>query len=334
MFKRFFQGGLLAVAWVFLFGFGIPVQAVQIEHLDNLDLINDFIVGPGKQELLLDPGQVVVKGITVTNRFEKPTKFKLELEDFQGSNSEGSPIQLMGLLKGPYSLKDYIKPETMEFTLQPGDRATVAVQISVPKDAVPGGLYGSLIVTTETDETELATDPNATKSGVSIKSRIAVLYFVRVKGPVKEDGTMNVFKTDGKFYQKGPIEFTYSFKNNGSVYLNPYGYVEVKNLYGTVVERVKIDPYYVLPGSERIMKKNWDRGFMLGRYKAEIFLNRGYTSNNEEKVVDVIDRQVVTFWVMPWKVVVPTLLGIVLLIWLIVWIKKNVHINIGQKPQA
>lgn len=331
MFKRFFQGGLLAIACLFLFGSILPAQAIKIENLQNINFVNDFVVGPGKQELLLDPGQSVVKTITITNRFNNPRKFKLELEDFKGSNEEGNPAQLLGLLQGPYSLKDYIKPEAMEFTLQPGDRATLAVQISVPNDAVPGGLYGSIIVTTQPDAEDLETDPTLIKSGVDIKSRIAVLYFVRVSGPVKEDGGLTVFKTDGNFYQKSPINFSYGFENRGSVYLNPYGYIELKNLYGTVVERIKIDPYYVLPDSERTMKKSFERGFMFGRYTAEIFINRGYTENNAEKQTDVIDRQKVSFWVLPWKVVVPTLLGIVLLIWLIVWIKNNVHINIGKK---
>ncbi|HRY36906.1 MAG TPA: hypothetical protein P5230_03470 [Candidatus Magasanikbacteria bacterium] len=331
---RFLKGGLLVIALVFLFGNSIPAKAIKIENLENVNLANDFVVGPGKQEIVLDPSQSVMKFINVTNRFPQARKFKLELEDFQGKNEIDSPIQLLGLLKGPYSLKDYIKPEAMEFTLQSGDRATIAVQISAPKDAVPGGLYGSVIVTTQPDVEDQKTDPTLIKGGVDVKSRIAVLYFVRVSGPVKEDGALTAFKTDKKLYQKGPMELFYTYKNNGSVYLNPYGYVEIKNLYGTVVDRVKIDPYYVLPGSERSMKKSWDHGFMLGRYKAEIFLNRGYTADNANKEIDVIDRQIVTFWVMPWKVVVPTLLGIVLLIWLIVWIKKNVHINIGQKPQA
>lgn len=331
MSTRFLKGGLLAIALVFLFGNSLPVRAIKIENLENISLANDFIVSPGKTELLLDPGQSVVKTITVTNRFNKPTKFKLDLEDFKGSSDNSSPIELMGLLQGPYSLKDYFKPEAMEFTLQPGDRATLAVQISVPEDAVPGGLYGSVIVTTQTDSEEEATDPNALKSGVDIKSRIAVLYFVRVKGPVTEDGTLTVFKTDRNVYQNSPVNFTYGFKNNGSVYLNPYGYIELKNLYGTVVERIKIDPYYVLPDGERIMNKSFERGFMFGCYTAEIFINRGYTENNTENQIDVIDRQEISFWVLPWKVIVPTSLGLVLLIWLIVWIKKNVHINIGKK---
>jgi hypothetical protein len=327
---RFLKGGLLIITLFFLLGYIIPVKAIKIESLDSVNLANDFVVGPGKQEIVLEPAQSITKFITVTNRFPQARKFKIELEDFKGSSEVNSPVQLLGLLKGPYSLKDYIKPETMEFILQSGDRATIAVQISVPQDVVPGGLYGSVIVTTQPDIEDQKTDPSLIKSGIDVKSRIAVLYFVRVNGPVQEEGSLEVFKTNGKLYQKSPIIFTYSFKNKGNVYLNPYGYIEVKNIYGTVVERVKIDPYYVLPDSERVMKKTFDRKFMLGRYTAEIFINRGYTENNINNQNNIIDRQKISFWVMPWKIVLPTILGMVLLAWLIIWIKNNVQINIKK----
>jgi len=327
------KGGLLLIAaFAFLFFYGKPVlAAVKIENLQNILLVEDYVVGPGKQEIWLEPGSGVIKNILVTNRFSQARNFKIELEDFQGGNDPFSPLELMGLLKGPYSLKDYIKPETMSFTLQSGDRITIPVVISVPKDAVPGGLYGAAIITTEPSSGENTNDQSAVQGAVNIKSRIAVLYFVRVKGPVEENGGLTFFETNKRMYQKGPVEFSFAYKNNGSVYLNPYGYIEVKNLYGTVVERLKIDPYYVLPNTERIMKSSLERGFMLGRYKAEIFLNHGYTENNINKDVDSVDRKVVVFWVMPWKIVVPSLVGIILVLCGIIWLFKNVQINVKKK---
>ncbi len=322
----------MIAAFVFLFFYGGPVlAAVKIENLQNILLVEDYVVGPGKQEIWLEPGQGVVKNVLVTNRFTQARNFKIELEDFQGSNDPFSPLELMGLLKGPYSLKDYIKPETMNFTLQSGDRITIPIVISVPKDAVPGGLYGAAIITTEPSTGDNASDPNAVQGAVNIKSRIAVLYFVRVKGLVNESGSLTSFETNNKIYQKGPVEFSYAYKNNGSIYLNPYGYIEIKNLYNTVVERLKIEPYYVLPDTERTMKASLNRGFMLGRYKAEIFLNRGFTENNVNKDSDLVDRKVVAFWVMPWKIVVPSFAGLILILWGIIWLFKNVQINVKKK---
>ncbi|MDO9509788.1 MAG: hypothetical protein Q7J14_00705 [Candidatus Magasanikbacteria bacterium] len=331
-FKLIRRGLLLMLFFSILFLYSKNVNAiVKIENLQNISLVDDYVVGPGKQEIWLEPGEGVIKNVLVTNRFTQARNFKIELEDFQGASDPFSPIELLGLLKGPYSLKDYIKPEVMNFTLQSGDRITIPIIISVPKDAVPGGLYGSAIITTEPDSVENGIDLSAVQGAINLKSRIAVLYFVRVKGMVDEKGELNLFKTDKNIYQNGSIDFSHSFKNNGSVYLNPYGYIEIKNLYGTIIDRLKIEPYYVLPSTERIMKTSLDRGFMLGRYKAEIFLNHGYTENNINKSNDSIGRKAIVFWVMPWKIVVPSLVGLVLILLGLYWLFKNVQINVKKK---
>lgn len=312
-------GGLvMGLAIIFLLS-ATPAFGFSVQSLENTPEVNDYVVGPGKNELLVEPGQSFIKNLTVTNRFGEQRYFKIELEDFKGSREEGKTLELMGLLKGPYSLRDYIKPEITEFRLQHGDRITIPMTISIPKDAVPGGLYGAAIVTTEPDPRETAVDPSKAQGDIRVKSRIAALYFVRVKGEAKEDGALKSFDANGWLYQHGPINFSYSFENNGNVYLNPYGYIEITNLYGTVVDRKSISPYYVLPDSLRVNQTSWDRSFMLGRYKATINLNRGYG--------DVVDVQSVAFWVLPWKVVVPALVGLILIIYIITWIAKNVKIT-------
>lgn len=318
-------GGIVLMGGLLCWGGLAPAHAaVKIESLQGIGVNNDFVVGPGKDELLLNPGQTVTRDITVVNRYGKERDFKLELEDFQGSTDPNNSVQLMGLLKGPYSLKDFIKPEIMDFTLQQADRITIPVTITIPTDTPPGGLYGSVIVSTQDNPEEQATDPNAVQSGLNVKSRIAILYFVRVKGDVNESGALISFTSDHSFYQKGPIKLAYAYKNDGSIYEDPRGYVEVKNLYGTVVDNVPVDPYYVLPAAVRTNKITWDHGFMFGRYKATLFLNRGYGNQ--------IDQKSVVFWVLPLKVVLPALLGLVLLLYIIVWLKKHLRFDF-KKPE-
>jgi len=314
---------LVAVMMCFL-AVSAALAAPKIEQISNIGDANDYVVGPGKYYLFMDPGQTVTKNVEITNRFKTETKFKLELEDFRGTTDGASPLELMGLLAGPYSLKDYLHPEVMEFKLQSGDRITVPVTVSIPKDAVPGGLYGSVIVTTSDEPQEAEVPPGKTKGQLPLISRVVVLYFVRVNGPVKEEGSLKDLKTDKKIYwsTNKPIIFNYSFANTGNVYLNPYGDLEIKNLYGSVVDRITVDASYVLPDSIRINNLKWDKGFSMGRYTAKLTLKRGYLGSPDQT-----DVKTVTFWVIPWIYIVIFLVGLLILIAIIQgikkWFKKN-----------
>jgi hypothetical protein len=299
---------------VFLLGFlavSPALAELNIEQIGDIGEFNDYVVGPGKEYLFMDPGQSVTRKINITNRFKTEKLFKLELEDFRGGTDGVSPIEFMGLLAGPYSLKDYLKPELMEFVLQPGDRVTLPVTITIPQDAVPGGLYGSVIVTSE----EVIQPGEAPKEVIAgqlpIKSRIAVLYFIRVAGPVEEEGNLENFKTDRKIYWNTdkPVSFSYSFINNGNVYLNPFGRLVITNLYGATVDNIEVNSSYVLPSSTRNNVIDWGKKLGIGRYKATLTLNRGYLDKE-----DVQDVQTIVFWILPWKVIVGFVVGSIYLL--------------------
>lgn len=298
------------------------MAATSIEPLNNTPVRGDFVVGPGKAEFLVDPGETVVKNITVTNRQGKEQKYEITLEDFGGSKDGSSNVILYGLLKGPYSVKDYIKPETMEFTLQHGDRITIPIRITIPKDSVPGGLYGSVLIQAKKDPNSQEIEPADVDSAIKIKSRIAILFFIRVKGQADEDGYLKSFISNKKIYFNPSVNLSYSFENKGNVYLNPRGYIEIKNMYGSVVNRVDIPPYYVLPDALRINNVAWSKGFMLGRYTAKITLAQGYLDKKADP-----DTKTISFWVLPWKVILGFIIGLIIILAIIkgivAWLKKN-----------
>mgnify|MGYP000965384946 CR=1 FL=1 len=302
-------------------------KAVTVENLPNAPVVNDYVVGPGKVELLVSPGEVLVKNIIVTNRFGRNRDFKIELEDFKGSREGNNFLELLGPLKGPYSLKDYLVPEVMNFTLKHGDRMAIPVRINIPADAVPGGLYGSVIVSTSDDDKQ--ENAQNVSGNVQTKSRIAVLFFIRIRGDVKEEGNLQEFKTDKKFYNQGPVNFSLAFENTGSVYSNPSGNIEIKNIYGTTVDNVKVEQFYVLPDSIRTSQIKWDlKGLMLGYYRAHLKLDHGYDN--------VITERTIGFWVIPVKLVLIVLLILLIVLALIVfiirWIRDNVEIKKKDRP--
>ncbi len=294
----------------FMCGF---VSAYEIVKLD-IDNQNDFILEPGKMEILLDPGQSVTKFISITNRTGKDLKFKVEIEDFTGSYNLNTPVVLLGDEKGPYSLKDYLNPSVNEFNLAFQEKITFPVKISVPETAEPGGFYGSVLISNSPAENDLPIS-----GGARVVSRLASLFFVRVSGETKESGRLEDFKAIGKkaflFVEKGPITFRMLFRNDGNVHLVPYGRIKVNNFFGQEIASLPVDGYFAMPESLRNREIIWNSGFMLGRYTASLALNRGYG--------DLVDEQKIAFWVIPWKLLLTIFIVMLVFISSIIYISKN-----------
>jgi hypothetical protein len=300
-----FRRGLLASLSVMMF-FGITAPAYGLEIKDAaVEVRNDFVLEPAKTEVFLKPGDKVTKTLSVVNRTDREQTFTIDVEDFGGSRDPKQVVVLLGSDRGPYSLKDYIRPEVDTFKLKSKQRAVLQVVIAVPTDAEPGGHYGSVLVSSAPSGSEEEASDNKART----VSRIGSLYFVRVAGKIKEDGKLTDFHTAGKksFYEQAPIDFELLFENNSSVHLTPNGYIEIKNMLGRKVGKVEVAPFFSLPDSLRGTEVSWSSGFAFGRYTATAHINRGYKES-----ADVEDTMSIAFWVLPWKIVVGLLIVIVI----------------------
>jgi hypothetical protein len=297
------------------------VLAYEVQDLTGVEEEGDFVLGPGKTELWLSPGEKTTDQLLITNRLGREMNFRVEIEDFKGSRDPEETTVLLGEEKGPYSLKDFLHPEITEFTLKHGQRMVLPVVISIPEDAEPGGLYGSILIATSPPRQGLGIEEEAVKGQMQLISRLGCLYFIRVKGEVTEDGFLKEFRTGAteKFYEKGPISFELFFENNGNVHLMPYGGIEIFNILGKKVDEIEIEPYFALPDSLRLREVSWQKEFLFGRYTALASVNRGYQ--------DIIDQKSITFWVIPWKIILAGLVGLFLVIWFFRWLFSKFEIK-------
>jgi len=269
---------------------------------------NDFVVEPGKTEIFLNPGDNMVKNITITNRINKTVRFKLSTEDFIGTNDPKQPVTLLGDEHSPYSLKDFIVPEVKEFSLELGEKIIIPVTVSIPLDAEPRGYYGALIVSNDPDN-QKDINPKDIEGKTKIISRIGSLFLLKINGEGKEEGKVENFKLTGPeklFYEKRPEGFEIAYKNTGNVHLVPYGTITIKNIFGKVVSTLPVDAYFVLPDSTRYREINWTEGFGLGRYTAHLSLNKGYS--------DQYENINLSFWVLPWKILLIGFIGVALMV--------------------
>lgn len=287
--------------------------AYQIKNVDT-DVKNDFVLEPAKIEVTLNPGEHEVRNFTITNRTANTRNFTVSMEDFSGSQDPSKTVILYGLDKGPFSLMKYLTPEVFEFTLKSKEQIILPVTISVPSNAEPGGLYGSVLFSSiPTPPKDKAQAP----STVNI-SRLGALFLVRVNGKVHEEGALEDFRIkSGKsvFFKSEPITFEFLYRNMGSIHLNPYGVVEISNIAGVTTDKIDILPYFSMPDSLRSREVQWERTLLLGRYKATARINRGYG--------DIIDEKSLVFWVIPWKVLGAGLLSIMVLVLIIKWLTSR-----------
>ncbi len=266
------------------------------ETLPGQEVFSDFVVGPGKFELELAPGESETVEIVVSNRMGQRELFEFQMEDAEGSSDGSAAVTLLGERVGPYSIKDFISVPYEKFYLEHGQRARIPVTVSIPADAEPGGWYGSLL-TLITSDPNLEGDARGAKPGSAIVSRIGTLFFVTSPGEIEREGSLIDFSSlSGKnVFLDGPIDFGIVFENTGSVHLSPYSRVTITNMIGEAVGVVDVQPWFVLPKSVRTREVSWDREFLFGRYTATAQVNRGYD--------DIVDEITFTFWVLPWKII-------------------------------
>jgi hypothetical protein len=270
--------------------------------------IGDFVVGPGKVEVVVRPGETVYRDITVTNRIDNNRSFEFTIEDMSGSADGSASVVLLGDQDGPYSLKDFVSVPQNKIDLNLGERARVPVRITMPPNAEPGGYYGAVLVST------LSNDAAATEAvGDSpIIARIGTLFFITVPGETVNDGKLVNFSTigDQRWFSKGPITFGVTHENTGSVHQNPYGEIRVTNTLGAEVGFVELDPWFVLPKSVRTREVTWTSEVLLGRYKVTAQINRGD---------DTIDTASIYIWVVPWQFLLAAFASIFIFIFIVRW---------------
>jgi len=287
----------------------VAVSAYQIQTLPDTRVEGDIILGPTKTEFFLNPGETATKEIMITNRTGQTLEFQVDIEDFTGSRDPGQSVVLLGDQKGPHSLKDWLTPEILEFTLEQGQRMYLPIKISVPQDAEPGGHYGAVFAAALPPEPTTDQQKEAAKGQIGIVSRAGSLFFVRVKGNVAEDGYLKSLGTANNYYEKGPINFQLLFENNGSIHLVPYGVIEIFNILGEKIDEIEIEPYFAMPDSLRLKEVSWNKDLLFGKYTALASINRGYQ--------DIIDQKQVEFWVIPWKLVLAAIIGLFSVIFLL-----------------
>jgi len=245
-------------------------------------------ISPLSFELSANPGDVLTNTIKVYNPTDSIISIKMEVEDFKPIG-EGGQVVVTPEEEITYSLKQWVKTEPVEFTLQPKEQKFIDFIIKVPKNAEPGGKYGSILASTTGVMGEGVT-------GATVVQKIGSLILLTIAGEVVEDLEIKEFIAPS-FLETGPVPFFIRFENKGTVHIRPRGFVTISNWLGKKVADVEFPQLNVLPGSVRKVETIWQNKWLFGKYTA--MLVGSYGSSNLP-----FNPPVLTFWVFPWKIAV------------------------------
>lgn len=303
----------LILTIIILLGLAGPLslQAGKKEILKDLNVYNDFELGPTSFEIEAEPGTVLTKSFFVTNREGKERTYKVEVEDFEGSLDDPTQtVLLKGDKTGKYGAKEWIVPEIREFRLKHGERQFVDFVLKVPETADAGDHYASILVS--------AVPENVDKnSNVRITSRVGALLFVRVRGEITEEGGLQNLWTRKDVYTGWPVDLNLTFKNTGTVRLQPHGKIVITNFLGKVVDNIPVKSFNSLRNSIRGISYDWERknDFLIGRFTAIAYIDRGYGN--------FVDSETVTFWIFPKKELAIILILILVLFSSIIFLRNK-----------
>jgi hypothetical protein len=253
-------------------------------------------ISPLNFEITINPGESISDVVKVSNLGDYPIQVKMEAEDFTSAGESGEVV-VKEELNTTYSLAKWIivTPETI--VLEPHSQTLVSFAISIPSDGEPGGHYGTILA---------SITGGGALGGASVVQKVGSLLLVQVAGETKELLWVKEFKAP-YFSEYGPIQLTTRLENQGTVHIKPRGFISITNLFGKEAANLPFDQKNILPQSIRTINTTWNKNLLFGKYTATLAAIYGLSNEPLSAVI--------SFWVIPWKI-----LGVSILILLVLGI--------------
>jgi len=236
----------------------------------------------------------------VTNNLGSPATVNFSVEEISWDKNSN----LIPRASDPrFSLKGQVEVER-EVLLGEGETLRIPFKVTLPSDFPPG-----------THAFILSASVSGQGQGVAkVNSSLGSLWLVKSELGAKEEGRLKSFRLSGLpfLFSRQPLSAYLSYENSGNVPLNPYGLVEVKNVFGQKVTAFNVSPWTVLSQSERLRELELNSlAWKGGIYKVTLYLNRGYQ--------DIVDQSSFYFFYLPW----PSFFGVfgLILVWLVLKFK-------------
>jgi hypothetical protein len=289
---------------------------------------------PVSESLTCSPGSSCTTQMMVEDNNSTPEQINLKVEKFKSDNVDGRP-QIYAATAGDPSV-GWVHFDKNNFIAQPNVWTQVTMTISLPKNASLGYYYAILF----TPKTGVQANSNS-GTVTTYKGSNAVLVLVDT-GSSNEVKALKIasFTSARSVYQYLPATFNIKINNSGNIHLIPEGEIYISrslNNPKTLASlNINSNGGAVLPNSERVFQASWSDGFPVYKLKtahgSPVVTKNGkpeYTlswnlnnsggfrfgkyyahlvmvySNGSQ---DIPVQAVVSFWVIPWTLIIIALI--------------------------
>ena len=289
-------------------------------------------VSPSPLAITLTPGQRQTATITIRNLSSHSETLTPQLNGFT-IGSDGEKIELQSTV--PLGLGEWISFKQQTITIAPGGSQPLEVIYNTPANV--GFSYALAITLSQTDK-------KAEGQGPALKGSVAVFNLINInRSDAKRELAVESFKSDKARYEYLPASFALTVKNSGNVIDQPAGNLFIQRSFEDTnpIATIPINQTnsYILPDTSRKLSTEWVDGFphyvsdgagkmhlswdwsklnslRMGKYVAKVVL----IYNDGQRDVPLIAST--TFWVIPWKLIVATVVvGGLVITGIIAWIR-------------
>lgn len=289
--------------------------------------VHAFAVSPVLFDITADPSTKQQGIIHVTNDTNAEQTYYADVQNFVPHGEEGQ--QSFMPETDTSGLVSWITLEETSVKLKVGEGKDFRWALQLPPNAEPGGHYAAIFFSTIPPKTIADT-------GVGVGAKTGVLFLVNVNGNIKESAAIESFHvaseemngqtvSPASFMSHLPAYFETRIRNDGNVHFVPRGDIKITGMFGSASGEIPVNPANsrVLPNSIRRIVSEWGpqmdepktlwdgvraewNGFAFGRYTAHLAAT--YGSKDTPLTASV------TFWVIPWRLMILAILAIILLL--------------------
>lgn len=262
-------------------------------------------ISPTLFEISVKPGDIIEKTMKVINNSNITQAYKMELDPFVGNELGQAKI----VPDDPtFTLKDWLKISPLEFTLAAQKNQDIKFTITVPKDAEPGGQYGSILAMLNNKE-------DISGTGAVVRSKVGTLLLVAIAGDVNYLAYVKEFSAGKMRYEHSPITFNTRIHNTGTVHIKPKGFITLTDMFGHKVGSLDFEQKNIFPGSDRTMTQDYTQPLKIGRYTAT--LNVLYGEKGDQLSSKLV------FYVLPLWFIILCIVVLLLIILFFIYRKRQ-----------
>lgn len=248
--KRVILALLLALLW-------LPGTVAAVDPQPK----QRMVVTPSSVDLLLAPGESSQKDITVVNKGTEAFSLNVTAAPYSIDSQTNEP-SYKPIPGSPDVTKWVTTALDKDTQIAPEAVQEISYTVSVPPSTPPGGYLLAILVTAT---------PITPSESVTVRSRIAVINYVTVKGEIALNGKVTA-SPFGHFSWNGTLKTEFIVKNNSPMYFTAATSTVITPLWGQEVGRVE-DKRPVLPFTEKYITLDWQSPHTVGIYKVERSVN-------------------------------------------------------------